>query len=200
MTKNQIDYQRLLMDKEHNAAVRAETHRANVAQETLTDRRDRVSLDLRGRELAETTRHNVTGETETNRANLAREAETIRHNRAQEGIGWGNIQLGYANLAETTRSNQAREAETSRHNMVSEIETGRHNVRSEEEAALSRWSQYYQNAAKIDILQQEADTRRMDAHTRQKAQDAQSKRWTFQSVNELLNTGIDIGKLMFADK
>lgn len=64
---------------------------------------------------------------EDRRHNEVTEVETARHNRATESIGYGQISLGYAQLAETTRTNKAREllnsrslGETVRHNMYAE--------------------------------------------------------------------------------
>lgn len=123
MTKNQIEYQKLLELKRSNRAGEEETHRSNVAQEELTRSRDTISLDLRGRELGETQRanlareaenyrSNVAREAENTRSNLAREAETQRHNYASEKADTARINLGYSQLAETRRSNKAQEALT----------------------------------------------------------------------------------------
>lgn len=120
MTKNQIEYQKLLESKRANRAQETETNRANLMNEELIRSRDTATLDLRGRELQETQRSNQAREAENFRSNLAREGENKRHNvaqemenskhnRAQEAIGYGNISLGYSNLAEARRSNQANE-------------------------------------------------------------------------------------------
>lgn len=121
MTKNQIEYNKLL-----------ETRRANSQQEELTRSRDaenaryqqernrleRLSLD-------ETARSNLAREGETYRSNLAREAETYRANLARESYEMErNKETHRANLAleslrsatleEQRRANRAQEALTSR--------------------------------------------------------------------------------------
>lgn len=144
MTKNQIEYNKVL-----------ETRRSNYAQEDLTRRRDQAARDaklielgeasrhnqalegLQGRSLDETSRHNRESErnqrevvSESRRHNLASERvnlmgvqESTRHNRAAER------ETNRSNLAheeETKRSNQAREDETKRSNLVDEgISAGR---------------------------------------------------------------------------
>jgi hypothetical protein len=57
---------------------------------------------------------------EVKRHNVVTEGETSRHNVAEEGIGWGNIGLGYSNLAENHRHNTVWESETQRHNEQAE--------------------------------------------------------------------------------
>lgn len=101
MTKNQIEYQKLL-----------ETRRANRAGEIITQARDMAARDAKIVELSEASRHNKALEglqgrslDETARHNLAGErvqqgqlSESIRHNKAGE-------QLGSDTLSETTRHN-----------------------------------------------------------------------------------------------
>lgn len=118
MTKNQIEYQKLL-----------ETQRANRAQESITQQRDARTLDLRTSELGETRRHNVAGEQakfvelgETHRTNVAKETETERANRTRE--------------TETHRTNLAQEAERERSARAHEQETMRHNVETERQGAI----------------------------------------------------------------
>lgn len=95
MTRNQIDYQKMVEEKRANQARERETNRANLAKE---------AEDLRSHQASErlTQDQNV----ETNRANLAREAETNRSNLAKE--------------LETNRSNLAKEGETHRSNVANE--------------------------------------------------------------------------------
>jgi hypothetical protein len=114
----------------HNLAVETEAHRSNVAREEETHRSN-VAHET------ETHRHNVVVETETERANRAN--EDIK--RESNAIGWANVSLGYANLAEATRHNKANESisqqsvtEAARHNRATErvsylnyAQTGRHN-------------------------------------------------------------------------
>lgn len=64
MTRNQIEYLKLL-----------ETKRSNQAQEALT-----------ASQQAEVMRANRASEAELNRSNLAREGENLRHNKVSEGL------------------------------------------------------------------------------------------------------------------
>lgn len=109
MTKNQIEYAKLL-----------ETTRANKANESLTKQRDTRAYEINLGQLGETKRHNVATEAQA-RASLD---ETIRSNQAREAH---EVNV----LAETKRSNQAREAETQRSNLAREAETHRSNVAQE---------------------------------------------------------------------
>lgn len=116
MTKNQIEYAKLL-----------ETRRANQKQEEMTHERD-----------YESARHNLATESisrssldETSRSNKAREAETARNNLALES-------LTRARDAETARANLEREKENFRSNAANESiklstlqETQRSNVAQE---------------------------------------------------------------------
>lgn len=112
LTKNQIEYQKLLKDRE----ALEETKRANRRNEELTRARDQRTLDIRDTELGEAARHNIAQEIETARANKAKEQENTLHNRAQEaigqgqvGVGYGQIQLGYSQLGESSQHNRATE-------------------------------------------------------------------------------------------
>lgn len=109
MTKNQIEYNKLL-----------ELQRSNQANEKLTQIRDReaarhnyVSEEVSRLSLDETKRANLIREAETERSNKARENETYRSNVAREDL------QRMAN-EESRRANLAREFETSRHNLASE--------------------------------------------------------------------------------
>nr|DAG68973.1 MAG TPA: hypothetical protein [Picobirnaviridae sp.] len=113
MTRNQIEYNRLL-----------ETQRANRASEELTRTRDERSYALGQAQLAEAGRHNLQDEAirrssldESVRSNRAREDETARSNRARE--------------LEMSRSNRAAEAEAYRSNVARETELNRANLASE---------------------------------------------------------------------
>lgn len=113
MTKNQIEYLKLLETQRSNQAVEAETGRANRERE----RQGQISLDEQSRSnlanekikadtLIEQSRHNLATESETNRANLARELETSLHNRNTEHVAM-------LNYSETARANRERERLTS---------------------------------------------------------------------------------------
>lgn len=152
MTHNLIAYWSHAETVRHNEVTEAETARHNLVVE-------QHNRDV----LAESTRHNLVGEAETHRANLAYEMEMSRHNMAVEGetqrhnlvtetetersnranesikresnqIGWANVSLGYAQLAEVARHNAATEAnqaaalaESIRHNMANESITAEYN-------------------------------------------------------------------------
>lgn len=120
MTKNQIEYNKLL-----------ETQRSNRAQESLTEKRDNRAYEVSSGTLSETKRHNVAAElvssntlAETKRSNLAREEENYRSNVAKESE---NVRHNTAVEVETRRSNVAGErlrsrelSEQSRHNLQTE--------------------------------------------------------------------------------
>lgn len=117
MTKNQIEYNKLL-----------ETGRANRAQEALTHARDEAARQAKVVELGETSRHNQALEG----IQLQTLGETRRHNQAQESIGYGQ-------LSETRRHNTAQEKESQRHNLQTEsatiidlTERSRHNLATEQ--------------------------------------------------------------------
>lgn len=138
MTKNQIEYNKLL-----------ETSRNNRVIEDLTRRRDIAAAEVARGTLTEQTRHNVASEAqavavlgETKRSNITREQlqaklqdETKRHNTMSETIslmGAQETQRSHlAQEAEVHRSNTAREAETYRSNLAREVETHRSNTSQE---------------------------------------------------------------------
>lgn len=179
MTKNQIEYAKLL-----------ETRRANARQEELTDARDRAAREARVVELGETARHNVATERhneavlgETRRSNVAREAietakneeskrhnleaerinlysaqESARHNRQTESTESRKVDLGYAQLSEQARHNVAQESETQRSNISREVETNRSNVARETETKRAnerREAIDMANAAKDAVLREQ---------------------------------------------
>lgn len=116
MTRNQIEYQRLL-----------ETKRANLAQEALTSARDAVNAEVSRGTLAESKRHNVAYEAEVSRHNIATESETVRHNVAVENQAREELGIKQATLDETKRHNVAGEGltaaqleESKRHNIAQE--------------------------------------------------------------------------------
>lgn len=76
----------------------AESHRANVARETISYE-----------QLGETKRANRANEFETNRANVARETETHRSNVVREQQNLASIGIAQGTLNETTRSHLANE-------------------------------------------------------------------------------------------
>lgn len=190
MTRNQIEYNKLL-----------ETQRANKANETLTDLRDRAAREARVVELRELGRHNLATEQETVRHNVAGEevasrqaSELERHQRQTESLQHAiNLETNRANLA---REQQARDtlAESRRHSLVTEqqgyqtidlrgqelAESIRHSKAQESisrtQAAASQMQaaavreQARIAASKALIAQQEANTR-----SRQISQDYQYK-------------------------
>lgn len=145
MTKNQIEYLKLL-----------ESQRANRAQEALIDRRDRASAELGRAQLTETAKHNRATEQqsfavlgETHRANLAQEAWHIQTLGEQQRSNLRNEQLKAEQQAEVVRANKRREltdlgslrlslygfSEQQKHNRATETETRRSNIAREQETA-----------------------------------------------------------------
>jgi hypothetical protein len=93
-----------------------ETKRHNQVGENISyfnamenARHNLVTEDQGQQVINETVRHNKVWENETHRHNVVFENETHRHNVQQENIGFANISLGYANLAEASRHNRASE-------------------------------------------------------------------------------------------
>lgn len=92
-------------------------------QATVSER----NAELRANELAESIRHNQVYEMESQRHNQYQESiwtrqqnEAERANRASEGISRSQVGLGYAQLAESSRSNRVGEA--LRHQQISEMQ------------------------------------------------------------------------------
>lgn len=140
MTKNQIEYLKLL-----------ETQRSNKATEEINRSRAATDREIGLGQLAETQRHNIAGEQqqvailgETQRHNVVSEqlqstsiSEAMRSNRAQEEISLKrqleDERSNRAREAETERSNRSRERETERSNRAQEAEYHRSNLAREEE-------------------------------------------------------------------
>lgn len=144
MTKNQIEYLKVL-----------ESQRANRATEELTASRDKTNRELGLGTLAENTRHNQATEAqqyavlgESKRHNLASEAlgqatlseqqrhsmateqEQHRSNVAHEGLTAQQINLGQSQLAETKRHNKVGEATSIADTAVKSAATVSKEVRS----------------------------------------------------------------------
>lgn len=116
MTKNQIEYQKLL-----------ETQRANRANEALTGARDEAVRRLGLDTLQETTRHNQQVElqardnlAEQYRNNVAQLAELQRSHMANEGIANFREETNRLGANENIRHNLSVEEEAARHNQVTE--------------------------------------------------------------------------------
>lgn len=134
MTRNQLDYARML-----------ETERSNRVQETLTRERDEKNYAAAMAQLDEQVRANKAREqldlarnVEQQRSNLAAEQisrdrliEEGRRNREVESQGRASLSLMAARDDETRRSNIARERETSRANLARESELYRSNIANE---------------------------------------------------------------------
>lgn len=103
MTSNQLNYQRNLEYARTNRASEFETNRSNLAKEQENYRSNTA------RE-TETYRNNVAELEENRRAAIARQQEIDRSNRASEALGWSNVNLGYANLAEKAKNDRAIES------------------------------------------------------------------------------------------
>lgn len=158
MTENQIKYQQHVEQKRANLANEAEMNRSHLANEALGEKNYQETKRANIARESETNRSNLAREIETHRANVATETERARSNRANEAIGWGNVAVGYANVAEAQRSHLANEMlqgqqlqETNRANVAKETETSAHNRRQEAIAivnpALDRITTAYQGAA-----------------------------------------------------
>lgn len=122
MTKNQIEYNRLL-----------ETKRSNQANEELTRIRDERAHSLGKATLAETSRYH-SADIGVRQASLD---EQIRSNKVRE--------------SETVRSNLAKEAETYRSNVAKEMENYRSNVAREKETARSNRASEYNKARQLAL-------------------------------------------------
>lgn len=117
MTKNQIEYAKLLEGKRSNRAQEALTQwrdteqmKAKYVELGETSRHNQALEGIEGRKLGETSRHNrVTEGTEKSKV-----AESIRHNQQSESVERGK-------LDESVRHNTAVESETHRANVASEI-------------------------------------------------------------------------------
>lgn len=160
MTKNQIEYAKLL-----------ETSRANVAQETLTSSRDERQYSLGLGNLAETGRANL----EREKLQAANLSELGRSNRARE--------------SEQARSNFAREVEARRSNLTNEELTRVRNqqdfdVRNRSLAETARFNtvSLSNEAKRLDLdLQRNRETHRSNVASesiasRRAAEDARANR------------------------
>lgn len=127
MTKNQIDYNKLV-----------ETRRSNLENEEIARTRAEREYELGILNLQELGRHNMA--TEAHAVNVL--AESSRAAREQERLladrnletQRANLraeEISLSNLAEQSRSNRAREAETYRSNLAKEVELHRSNLESE---------------------------------------------------------------------
>lgn len=167
MTKNQIEYGKLL-----------EQRRTNLSNEDLTRRRDTLQAQARFVELREQGRHNLASE-QIQSGSLD---ESIRHNRATESVQTGqleearrhnlaqeNVQTGQ--LSELRRHNQA----TEQAQLVdlgikrdSQQESVRHNQQVE---SISRYDADTRRAqlgiarAQVAVAQRQADASIMNAET-----------------------------------
>lgn len=133
---------------------------------------------------------------EDRRHNEVTEVETSRHNRATEGIGYGQIALGYAQLAETTRANRARELlnartlfENTRHNMYSESLQSRQisNAFAVEQAKLGETTRH--NTA-MEVENQRHNFVTEDVQ--QRSLDWTIKSGTHQIVTNYINSGANL--------
>lgn len=175
MTKNQIEYAKLV-----------ETKRTNLANEALTRERDSASKQLGFHTLEEQKRSNKAKEVETAQHNRATEGleaaklgEASRHNAQLEALqAMGISETGRHNLAqertaakeadthaftaqESQRSNLARENETQRSNVARETETNRSNTANEAIAIAAGVTTAGRLAEDIrQHLAREAETRR----------------------------------------
>lgn len=139
MTRNQIEYNKLL-----------ETRRSNLANEDLTRTRDTAAREAKVIELREAARHNLAQEGLTGRGLDIQQGsldETSRHNRQSEAVALGQLQ------------------ESKRHNVVGEQEVSRHNRQTEEAQIIQlnevqRHNQVTENETATHNRNVESETRR----------------------------------------
>lgn len=155
-----------------NYAREQETFRSNLAKEVETARSNRATESWRASQLAL--------DTEIRRGELA---ERRRSNRANEALGWGNISLGKAQLAETHRANIAREGLTS--TQIS--------------------NQYYfdslanaQRRRELDIRQQQTNINSYDAHSRRMTAQATADRVFAQNFRDYASGGTAIANTLIS--
>lgn len=117
MTHNQIEWQKHLESKRSNLAVETETNRHNVVTENETKRHNVADEGIRSEANAINRQHFERSDAEVARSNRAKENiqyanlyESARHNRSTEALGFGNLDLGYSQLAEAFRHNYALES------------------------------------------------------------------------------------------
>lgn len=170
MTANQIAYWNYRENSRANREREKETHRSNLAQETETNRSNvaRETETHRSNVVNERLKHetnviNATHfermDTETERSNRAREEETSRHNRATETTDFmqaqaalgrssaaqGQVQLGYGQLNEQTRSHLVQEQLS----FESLAEQARHNVEQEAAANTNALANFFGKEASV---------------------------------------------------
>lgn len=136
MTRNQLEYLRLLETERSNKAVEQQTALRDSRTYALGVRsQDEVERANRERELfnrdslRETGRHNQAVESH----NLAQLQESMRHNLSTENMSAITNQLRLQELDEVRRTNLARETENRRHNLAAEVEAYRSSVARETE-------------------------------------------------------------------
>lgn len=147
MTRNQIAYWEHKENVRHNIATEKETNRSNVVKEKETsrhnvvteketERHNRATELLTTTQLSEQNRHNLVieqqqeaAQAETARSNLAREANA----RDQIDLGYANVSLGYAGVAEQARHN----VQTEKISLLNLAETQRNNDLKDRQAAES---------------------------------------------------------------
>lgn len=158
MTRNQLEYLKILESQRANKAREAEDVRSHQAQEafnlsSLSEiQRNNLERERQGRsQLAETARANQAREAlnfqqhlETVRSNTARENETQRHNLESERIS-------FSQLAETSRANRAQESIARERN----AETKRSNLEKESQGRQSLAETERYNTAQISARQSE---------------------------------------------
>lgn len=120
MTKNQIEYAKLL-----------ETKRYNDSMVELSRMRNENEINLGYAQLREQSRHNLVGESLDTR----KTSESIRHNKSLEEIQNASLFESKRHSLELEKLQGLSVSEAARHNLQSESETMRSNVRRESLAA-----------------------------------------------------------------
>jgi hypothetical protein len=203
MTKNQIEYAKLL-----------ETRRSNIRQEQLTGERDKASRELGRAQLIEAGRHNLAQEgissvslDETSRHNVAMEnvsvgqlAESTRHNRAGEGISWAQAQeQARHNVANEGLERQAvgvsllQAEEAQRSNLANEAIRRAQNRETRRSNMANERIKYEQNT----IAATNADTNRMNAQVNVANAELLANKYTY---DEFASLAGGIGDLVKAGR
>lgn len=189
MTRNQIEYWKLVEDKRHNQETERENNRSNVARESENTRTNVANESIKrqanlinqqhfGRSDQETNRHNIAMEQLQDQANQAQREKVIlgyAQTQANRDIAAMQTALGYGNLSELTRSNMAREQENTRHNTESEYVQNR-NVSVDRINALTKQQEANTRADTLAFQKYQYDT------TGRALQQAQTRKTAVDSV------------------
>lgn len=136
MTRNQIEYSKLLETQKQNAEVaRANRENEQIARDQLQLSRNNLRFSYYKLSSEQVFNYKkLQTESDFNYARLKTETQLETARQAeQKRVNSANIAFNLRQLAETTRSNKARETETKRANLAREFETARANTAAEYE-------------------------------------------------------------------